>query len=326
MIRVECPTRVDLAGGTLDLWPLYSFLKSTRTINIAIDIMTRALLSSVESQQISIHIPGFDYDKKFDNLQSFLSCEDPEIEILKPPIEFFHPKDGFELTIESESPIGGGLGGSSSLMIAVCEAFLQFTGKSFSELEKVHLAHNLEAQLLKTPTGTQDYFAPILKSGLIHIQYSPSGIEFKVQSIPKEILDHFLLVYTGKPHHSGLNNWEVFKSIVDGDQKTLNGLREIQSVSDCISTAIQEGDWSKFSSELTREYESRVQLAKAFASPEIQNLRSISKASGADEIKICGAGGGGCVMIWVSPDKRKDVVDSCKAEGFQVLNAKPVQR
>src|SRR5438094_5353563 len=37
-IEASAPTRIDLAGGTLDIWPLYLFHEDAQTINAAISL------------------------------------------------------------------------------------------------------------------------------------------------------------------------------------------------------------------------------------------------------------------------------------------------
>lgn len=324
-ILKKSPTRVDLAGGTLDMWPLFNFVGGATTINLAIDIWTEAELTPNKNSEINIQSKDLNQEWQFADFETFLKALDPKILFYQKILEKFSIPSGFTLKTSSQSPIGGGLGGSSSLVISIIKAFnewLNIAEKNPAQL--VQLAHNIEAEILKTPTGTQDYY-PAITGGLGFIEYSAKGIQSAVQSIagtPFE--DHFLLVYTGKSHHSGLNNFEVLKSAVEGDIKVLSALKKIKQIAEELKTAIKQSRWSDLPQLFRQEYEARIQLTPAFSSPEIEKLAKITLAAGALAVKICGAGGGGCVLVWVPPQNRQKVVQACQNEKFQCLNALPV--
>ncbi len=331
MIQIKSPTRVDLSGGTLDLWPLYNFVGQACTINLAVDIWTSANL--LKSKNQTVEIESLDYQKKwsFKNINDFLLAIDPNLNLFQNVIRPFwvlYPdqmNQGFWLQTKSESPIGGGLGGSSSLVISMLKAFAVLLNHQFSSThELVHWAHNIEARILNTPTGTQDYY-PAVTGGLSFIDYQISGITQKIfDPINTPFSDNFLLVNTGKSHHSGLNNFEVLKSAIAQDQKVMMALYEIKKISDEMQMVIQNKNWQKLPDLFQREYQSRIQLTPAFSSPEIERLSEISLKNGAEAIKICGAGGGGCVLIWVQNQYRQKVIAACENENFQPLLAKPV--
>ncbi len=324
------PTRVDLAGGTLDMWPLFNFVGGASTINLAIDIYTTAEIKTRTDSKILIKSPDLKKEWSFDSIQDFFNAQDDSVEFYK--IIFNQFKDnfllintGFELVTTSQSPIGGGLGGSSSLTISVLKTIHQLLGLNLPTThDLVHLAHNIEAEMLRTPTGTQDYY-PAVTGGLSFIDYQTRSIEQTIHSIDNTpFVDHFLLVYTGRSHKSGLNNFEVLKSAVEGDEKVIKALREIKKAANNLKLIIQNKSWSEIPELFRQELAARVQLTPAFSSPEIEKLAEICLAAGALAVKICGAGGGGCVLVWVPPSNRERVVSACQKENFQCLNARPV--
>lgn len=325
MIHIKSPTRVDLAGGTLDMWPLYNFVSGATTINLAIDIWTEVELENSGSSEIFIESKDLNLKWKFSDLNIFLKTLDPKLALYQKLISKFNITKGFNLKTSSQSPIGGGLGGSSSLVVSLLKAFYEFTEQTRPDAHKmVHLAHNIEAEILNTPTGTQDYY-PAISGGLNFLKYSATGIQQKfidVANTPLE--DHFLLVYTGKSHHSGLNNFEVLKSAVQCDMKVMSALKKIKRIAEDMKICLEEKKWSELPSLFRQEFEARLELTPAFSSPEIERLAKISIDAGALAIKICGAGGGGCVLIWVPPAQREKVVKACHDENFQCLSAKPI--
>ncbi|MFN3455615.1 MAG: galactokinase [Pseudobdellovibrio sp.] len=330
-IVIKSPTRVDLAGGTLDLWPLYNFVGSAKTVNVAIDVWTKATLDARNDGQVEINSLDLKQKWEFRTYKDFIEVLDPKLQLYHSVISKFNEKfpqiiqKGFSLTTQSESPIGGGLGGSSSLIISMMKAFSQLVDYKFSSShEMVHWAHNIESEILNTPTGTQDYY-PAITGGLTCLNYNTYGIEQKViETKGSPLYNNFLLVYTGRSHHSGLNNFEVLKSAINQDVKVVTALKKIKSIADDMWRVVNEQKWDLLPELFQQEYEARIQLTPAFTSPEIERLHQIGLSNGALAVKICGAGGGGCVLVWVQPEHRQKVIQACENEKFQCLNARPV--
>lgn len=324
-IQIKSPTRVDLAGGTLDLWPLFNFFGGAKTINVAIDIFTYVDLEISPSGTIELESLDLKKRKAYSSYESALQDRDPDFSLYRIVLEYFKPNFGFTLTTRSESPVGGGLGGSSSLMISLLKAFSKATLKPFSSVaQMVEVAHNLEAQLLLTPTGTQDYY-PAVSGGINLLEYSASGIKQSLfdHQVKAEIEDRFLLVYTGRSHHSGMNNFEVLQKAVGKDQTTIRALSSLRLVAEEMYAKVRAGHWHEMGPLFRREYDARIQLAPAISSPEIEKLHQITLEAGAEALKICGAGGGGCVLVWCPPGRKGALAEVCKNAGFEVLAAKP---
>jgi D-glycero-alpha-D-manno-heptose-7-phosphate kinase len=322
-LEVKSPTRVDLAGGTLDCWPLYLFLgDGPVTINVAIDIFTYAHLKERSDSQVELHSADLSARKTYPSLDACLSDKEPAFDLVRAHLRYWKPTKGFTLSTRSESPVGGGLGGSSSLCITLLKAFSAWLQKPLENEEMVRVASHIEAQLLQKPTGTQDYFPPIF-GGLNFIQYGVPGPKVTVKKIDHELFrDRFLLVYTGRSHHSGINNWQVIKQWLDGDTKTRAALSRLAEISLQMKDALLENRVNDLPGIFEQEYEARTQLSDGFSSPEIKKLSEIARSQGAIA-KICGAGGGGCVLIWC-PDRQIEKVKAALAKtDFQVLPTHP---
>lgn len=321
-ILAKSPTRVDLAGGTLDCWPLYLFLGNPVTINVAIDIFTYADLRERKDSQVELHSADLDAHRIYPNLEACLADTEPAFELLRAHLRFWQPQKGFSLSTRSESPVGGGLGGSSSLCISLLKAFSAWMDREMDPYEMVRIASHLEAQVLLKPTGTQDYFPPIF-GGLNYITYGVPGPSVEVKPLPKDLFNgRFLLVYTGRSHHSGINNWQVIKNWLDGDERPRQALAKLAVVSKEMKSALDRGDVGALPALFTREYEARTELSDGFSSPEIRKLSELARSVGA-VAKICGAGGGGCVLIWCPERQEEEAAELCRREGYTVLPAKP---
>ena len=324
MIKTKSPTRVDLAGGTLDCWPLHLFVGDCVTVNLAISVWTGCEWTTRTDPRIDLEIQDLNFKKSYSNLEELLNSAEKEILLVQKVIEYFRPKQGFHLKTYSMSPVGGGLGGSSSLCISIIKACLQLSGQKMTTKEMVELAHNLEAKVIKNPTGTQDYF-PAIEPGLNVIHYTARGPELERLSVPLQVLqDKMMLVYTGRSHHSGINNWQVIKSVIEGDKAVLGTLKEIARISQDTAQVCRDQDWKQIPELFRNEYDSRVKLTPHFTSPEIDKLRKLSIDAGGEAVKICGAGGGGCVLVWAEPQHHERIREACRKSGFQPIDIHPV--
>lgn len=322
-LTVRSPSRVDLAGGTLDLWPLFAMTGGSSTINVAISVWTEVTIQ--ESDSLRLKSADLKKEWTFKNRQDLFASEDPSLALYREVLHEFPSFERGEVITRSQSPVGGGIGGSSSLTISFMKALHQWLGQTLpNPTDLVHWAHNIEARMLRTPTGTQDYF-PAASGGLNILDYSDRGIVQTVLPVAGTPLStHFLVVNTGKSHHSGLNNFDVLTRVVKGEERVIQALRDIKHVAARTKEACLKKEWARLPALFQEETEARLKLTPLFSSPEIERLSAVALKNGASAIKICGAGGGGCVLVWVEPSHREKVVSACQKEGFQILNAVPV--
>lgn len=323
-IVAQSPTRIDLCGGTLDCWPLYLLAGPSTTINLSIDIYTQASIQS--SDKFTISIKNLEYKKEFAHVKDLIACPDEELNLIKPLINHFQIDTPFALSTNSASPVGAGLGASSSLCISLIKVFCKWLGIERTTSQMVLLASHLEAGLLQKPVGTQDYF-PAIEFGLNIIDYGLEGAQVTQHKIdPHLFKDHVTLVFTGKTHNSGINNWQVIQAAINKDKKTLEALKQLAIISQEMKSLILQNNWQELPRFFKKETQARIQLSEGFSSHEIKELEELAVQEGADGVKICGAGGGGCVFIWSSKDKKKQIEEICKKKGFQILKAQAVMQ
>src|ERR1039457_3255082 len=156
-IVVKAPCRVDLAGGTLDIWPLYLHHPDAVTVNFAIDRYTTC---DIQTRPGPITLRSLDQKKEesFGSLDELRAARKPRLPLLAHEMRFFSPPGGLTIETHSESPSGGGIAGSSALIIAMCGALNKLTNSGYG-LEKIReIAQNTEAQIIRVPTGAQDYY------------------------------------------------------------------------------------------------------------------------------------------------------------------------
>ncbi len=320
MYKVKSPMRFDLAGGTLDLWPIWAMLGKACTVNVSISLFTECEIVPVASSKIEIISEDFKKTWTFENLQQFLSSTDKDLVFYQAHVSHWMPQTGFSMTTRSESPVGGGLGGSSSLSVSVYKAFAQWIGTKEDIHQIVRACSNIEAFILKTPTGTQDYYGAA-SQGLNVIDFDFAGVHLQTLQTHRSVMaDKLMIVYTGKSHHSGINNWQVLKKYIDGEIQTCRALESLQQTAQAMRTACKNAQWELIPQLFAREFEARLMLAESFVSPEILNLKNLADQNGAEGFKICGAGGGGCVGLWIKAGTHEQIKQVIEKSGFQILD------
>ena len=321
-IIAHAPCRVDLAGGTLDIWPLYLFHPGALTVNFAVSILTRCKITPLKGGQVRLISLDTSRREEFANFAELCAAKRFVHPLAGYLARFFAPEGGFEIETSSESPAGAGISGSSALMVATTAALAQFTGRKL-ELEKIReIAQNVEAQLIRVPTGCQDYY-PALYGGISAIHLEPDGIHHQPIRLAAEELDRrFVLAYTGAPRQSGINNWEVFKAHINGNKRIFRNFERIAEIARAMHDALALADWKNVAHLLRDEWKLRKTNAPRITTPMIEKLVKAAFNNGAQAAKVCGAGGGGCVVFLTEPETRDRIAEAIRTQGGQVLAAR----
>ena len=320
-IEARAPTRIDLAGGTLDIWPLYLFHPGALTVNCAITRYATCIIEAAAggSQRISLVSLDTRRRESFASLAALVRAPRYRLPLLAHLARFFLERSevraGFTVTTTSEAPAGAGIGGSSAMAVAICAAlehFIGYRGGGGSEAplrreDWIHISRDIEAIVIRVPTGTQDHYPPAF-GGVSAIHLEPGGERREELACDvSELERRLVLCYTGKPRESGINNWEVFVRHIDGDRRVIRNLAQIAEVARQVRGALLRNDWSELGRLVRAEWELRRRNAATISTPTIDRIIAASRKRGALGGKVCGAGGGGCVALLIEPEARAGV-------------------
>jgi D-glycero-alpha-D-manno-heptose-7-phosphate kinase len=318
-VLTHAPCRVDLAGGTLDLWPLYLFHPGAVTVNVAVNILTRCRITPQAGNRIHLKSLDTGREDRFASLGELCGAKKFNHALAVHLVKYFAPEGGFTLETNSESPAGAGISGSSALMVSTTAALARFTGRELGMEEIRVISQNVEAQLIHVPTGCQDYY-PALYGGVSAIHLDVDGIHREgIAVAPEEMDRRFVLAYTGAPRQSGINNWEVFKAHINGDRHVHKNFDSITAIAQGMHEALTHARWDEVARLLREEWKLRKTNAPGISTPLIEKLISAAKTNGGRAAKVCGAGGGGCVIFFVEEDARERVSDAIARVGGTVL-------
>src|SRR5437588_10099171 len=316
------PGRAVLAGGTIDLWPLYMFHPGALTLNFAVNILTTCRITPLKGKRIQLRSVDTRREETFSSFEELRRGRRFRLPLAARLLQFFAPKEGLLIETDSESPAGAGISGSSALMIATTAALARFTDRNLT-LEQIRvIAQNVEAQVIRVPTGCQDYY-PALYGGVSAIHLDADGIHREVIGIAAEEIDRrFVLAYTGAPRQSGINNWEVFKAHINGDRRIFRNFDRISRIAQSMHQAVADADWQNVARLMRDEWKLRKTNAPGITTPLIEKTVSAAMQNGALSAKVCGAGGGGCVVFLTEPESREKVAEAIRKSGCHVLPAK----
>jgi D-glycero-alpha-D-manno-heptose-7-phosphate kinase len=319
-IVTTAPCRADLAGGTIDIWPLYLFHPGAVSVNIALKVLTACKITPQVGRDIVLKSHDTGREDRFACLEDLLTATSYAHPLAAYLVRFFRPGAGFTLETHSESPAGAGISGSSALMIATSTALGRFAGCE-TDIEQMRvIAQNVEAQLIGVPTGCQDYY-PAMYGGVSAVHLEVAGVRWERISVPLDAVDErFVLFYTGAPRQSGINNWEVFKQHIDGDKRVVGNFAEISRIAQAMHGALAGQQWDEVARLIGEEWKLRRTNAPGISTPLIDRLIEVAMRNGARAAKVCGAGGGGCVIAFIEKGSRQRVEDAIRQYGGEPLD------
>jgi D-glycero-alpha-D-manno-heptose-7-phosphate kinase len=316
-IAASAPTRIDLAGGTIDIWPLYLFHQDAMTLNVAIGLRAHVRIESRGDSTIELRSVNTDRRVTARHWSHLGPTGDLPLLALAAR---HHRLSHATVTTRGESPAGAGIAGSSALAIALCGALARWTGRPSDADALQCLAMNIECQAIGVPTGVQDY-RPAMYGGIAAVELGADEVRRVALDVdPRDLERRIVLAYTGVPRRSGTNNWEIVKRHIDGDRDVFDSFERIRDTAVAMRQALERGDWDEVGRQIGAEWRNRKQLAPGVTTTAIDDLMGRARAAGATAAKVCGAGGGGCLFCYGPPAAQPAIARALAQGGARVLD------
>jgi D-glycero-alpha-D-manno-heptose-7-phosphate kinase len=314
VIEASAPARIDLAGGTLDLWPLHVLHPGSKTVNVAIDRMAGCRVRLAESGFL-LRSSDRGLERRAESAAQLLA--DPATALVGSLLEALGIQRPLEIEFWSGVPFGSGLGGSSALTVALMGALERIGPRDLSGVDRVDFVRDVETRVLGKPAGVQDYYPP-LEGGAHVISFRAGRTSAERLPVDRETWErHLTLFDSGISHSSGMNNWEILRARLEGDRAVAESLEGVRRAAAAMAEAIRDTDFAAMGKALGQEWEARRRLAPVVSTPTIERAIAVAIAAGAWSGKACGAGGGGCVVFLAPPDRTGAVRKAlaCLGEG-----------
>jgi D-glycero-alpha-D-manno-heptose-7-phosphate kinase len=328
MIKVSAraPTRIDLAGGTLDLWPIHQVLDHKATVNVGVTL--EAQVDVVSADDDRFRFVSQDQGQSFTGTYQ-MACQTRELPLIGLLLAaLWHERlPALTITTAAKSPAGAGLGGSSCLGIALAAALWRARQvvedvPTLGEHDLVRVVRDVESRLIHSPAGIQDYWGAV--RGRVNVLRFPPGtvdVQTLAPAAVHGLSEELTLCFSGKSRQSAINNWEIFKRVFDGDRQLLRTFNEIGALAEQCAEAVRDGDLPRLLSLSQKEWQLRTRLWPNIETDETKRLDKAACAAGARFSRVCGAGGGGVMAVFAPPGRREAVRAALTEHGGLVLNA-----
>ncbi len=296
--RVVAPNRVDLAGGTLDIYPVYLLVEGAMTVNAAVAVHSVVEVRPYRARAVRLYSGNFRMALTAATTHGFSPTG--KLGLLSRGLRHFPAVSGVEILVRNEAPVGSGIGASSALLVAMMLAAGRLTGSPFRWEDTARAAMEIEAAHLRNLTGRQDHVAA-LRGGIQGIRFLPGRVE--VHRLPAGgaaggMLRSFgFLAYTGIAHHSSDVNWRMIRGAIEGSAAAMRKFRGIAAAARDAWGALNGADPDATGAAVTAEWSIRRNLAPGVSAPKVESVLADRRfrriVSGA---KLCGAGGGGMLF------------------------------
>ncbi|MCA1596164.1 MAG: hypothetical protein LC772_07035, partial [Chloroflexi bacterium] len=289
------------------------------TINLSITLRSEVTLEPLDSgvELISRDTGARVTASSYDDLEMT-----GDLDLLARIVRFYRPGGGVRVETHCQAPKGSGLGASSSLLIALSGALNRALGDKYTRADLIRIGANLEAQCIGIPTGKQDYFGAMYP-GVKAIWFGVESDTVEPLVVDEATLQgmesRLVLTFTGQSHFSGATNWEMFRGYIDNAVGVRLALKQIKHTAVEMREALLAGDFNHFAALLNTEWENRKSLASGVSTPQIEHMVHAAQSAGAAASKICGAGGGGCMVTLTEAERRPAVERALEGAGATVL-------
>jgi D-glycero-alpha-D-manno-heptose-7-phosphate kinase len=319
-VCASAPSRIDLAGGTLDIWPLSVLVPGAVTVNLAVDLRARVEIEPRDDGRVMI--VSRDRRRRATRRLPIREADvRGPLSLLLRIVAAFDTGSGLTLACEAQAPAGAGMGGSSTLAIATGAALNRHTRGRLGAERLLRRVINLEAAEIRVPTGNQDYLAA-WHGGLAAYHHEADGTRREAIPIAPGLEDRLVLAYTGEPRQSGFSNWEMFKRYVEGNRRAVERMETIARIARELLAALRQGDLDEAGRLIGEEGRLRFRLAPSVATPALRQATTAARRAGALGAKVCGAGGGGCLVAFAREGRREAVARAIAGTGARILDAK----
>ena len=315
-IRARAPVRIGLAGGGTDVNP-YATEKGGYVFNTTINKYAYSTLRPRRDKQIKVTSEYYGrYTAPLDGGPLPL---DGNMDLIKAVTNYFNPKEGFDMTIRSDVPAGSGLGGSSTMIVAMIAAISNWLDVDMSKTEMSELAFHLEREVIGLKGGCQDQYAAVF-GGFNSLKIDKSGVNVMPAHIHPDIISELqcrsVMCFTGTTHDSA-QIIETQQAAYKSGQNE-EALDRSKDVAICFRSALRHGDLDDCGELLAESWEYKKKFSESITNTELDKLYNTAVQAGAIGGKVSGAGGGGFMYFITSFDKKSKVTKALIQAGATI--------
>ena len=318
VIRAKAPLRIGIAGGGTDVEP-YASEHGGLVFNTTIDRYAYCTLIPNDTDEMTVVSPN--YGTVTEKLELPMKYQGDAEDLIRAVVNHFSITTGFKVFVRSDVPPGSGLGGSSTLMVAIIKAFAEWMKVKLNKYELAALAFHLEREEIGLGGGKQDQYAAAF-GGFNMMYFTADGVEVKPlkikDSIIKELQERCILGYTGKARESATIIEEQVKDLKKDVSKE-EAYEESKRLAVSIGRALKLKDVDGAAALLNLAWEQKKKFTSKISNATINGLYKTAMDNGALGGKVSGAGGGGFMFFICAPGKRERVCKKLVEKGGEIM-------
>ncbi len=333
IIRSKAPLRVGFAGGGTDVSP-YCDEYGGAVLNATIDMFAYCTLEPRDDGKIIFSARDIDVYEEYDSeielyINSKLVLHKGIYNRIVKEYNGLKPL-AFKMTTYSDAPPGSGLGSSSTMVVAILKAYMEWLNLPLGEYDMAKLAYSIEREDLKLSGGKQDQYAATF-GGFNYIEFfddqrvvvNPLRIK---NWIKNEVENSLILCYTGTSRDSAKIIDDQIRSTSDKNKNNIEGMHELKEYALEMKIALLKGDFNGLSSSLNNGWQSKKKTSSAITNLEIDKMYDFVMNNGGKAAKVSGAGGGGFMMILCEPTERFNLIKKLRATNRKVMQPQFIER
>ena len=324
IIRSKAPLRLGLAGGGTDVSP-FSDIYGGCILNATISLF--AYCDIIPRNDNRIVMITEDRGERFESESMKELPLDGNLDILKAIYnrvvkDFDLPPLSFELHPFVDAPAGSGLGTSSTLVVAVLGAFVQWLRLPLAEYDIAALAYSIERIDLRLAGGKQDQYAATFGGFNFMEFYAENKVivnQLRIkESIMNELSRNLVLFYTSTSRSSADIIERQQKNVVANNTQSIEAMQQLKKQAVLMKEALLRNELDKIGDILNLGWEYKRQMAKGISTDLFEDVYKAALNAGARGGKISGAGGGGYIFFYCPDCVRYRVIEALSNFGGKV--------
>ena len=324
IIRSKAPLRLGLAGGGTDL-DSYCDKHTGYVLNSTISLYVHCTIEERDDSKIVFETT--DIGEKAEYQSDKYLPFDGKLDLLKGIYnrivrDYKTEPLSFTLTTYSDVPSGSGLGGSSTLVVAVIKAFVEWLYLPLGEYDIAKMAFEIEREDLGIIGGAQDQYAATFGGFNFMEFYDCKKVIVNPLRIKNWIIDELeesmVLYFTNITREASIIEKE--KKSVLNKKKSLEAMHQVKADAVEMKEALLKGDIFRFAQILGKSWESKKRVSDAISNNEIDKIYDLAMKHGAYSGKVSGAGGGGFMFFMVDPRKKLELIRVLNEQNGSVIN------
>lgn len=327
IVRSRAPLRLGLAGGGTDVAP-YCDLFGGHVMNVTINRYAyTTICQSSDSMCRFSTLDGGDHEEWQSDAP--IPPQGP-LQLLKGVhariTRDYLNGDTVPLHVKtfSDAPPGSGLGSSSTMVVALIQAYAEYFNLPLGEYEVAQLAYLVERKDLGLAGGKQDQYAATFGGFNFMEFYADERVivnPLRVKDwVWAELEASLVLYFTGVSRASADIIDQQSRNVGESRQASIEAMHSLKQEAILMKECVLKGDLRRLETTLQAGWEAKKKTATSISNPLIEHVEEVAFANGARAAKVSGAGGGGFMMFLCDPEDRLRLTRALLEQGGSVMD------